>query len=92
MTTAQGAPIVLTVGQLADLRRMQDKPRHPLQAQRRKLFMRLGLIIPTEDPRPPREGRGDPPPRAHEVTLLGRRAVAEADAELARAPLTRRST
>jgi len=60
---------------LADLRLLHANPRFPLQPQRRKVFVRLGLIRPAEPPRAPREGRGNPPRRAHVLTLLGEQQI-----------------
>ena len=61
--------------QLADLRQLHANPRFALQAQRRKAFVRAGLIRPSEDPRQPRYGRRQQPVRAHVLTELGERAI-----------------
>lgn len=65
----------LSPEQLADLRQLHANARFPLQAQRRKAFMRAGLIKPSEAPRQPLKFRGRQPVRAHVLTELGERAI-----------------
>lgn len=67
----------LRAEQITTLREIAANPRKQLQPQRRDLLRRLGLIVPSEPPRPPREGRSNPKPRAYALTELGLRVIAE---------------
>jgi hypothetical protein len=60
------------------LRAIAQNPRTHIQPQRRKVFVRLGLIAPIEPKRPPGgKGRKKAIPRAHALTELGRTVLAK---------------
>lgn len=61
---------------LEDLRRIATDPRAFVQPIRRKLYVRLGLMAPSEPPRQPTERKGKYPARAHVLTVLGQRVIA----------------
>lgn len=61
---------------IATLRAIHADPRARMQPQRRDLLRRLGLIRPSEPPRPPRESRWTPPARAYVLTAEGLAVIA----------------
>lgn len=74
----------LTPAHISDLRGIAANPRHRMQPQRRDLLHRLGLIVYTEPPRAPHDGRSNPPPRAHALTELGKEVEKSAPPEVER--------
>ena len=71
----------LTREHLAELRRIETNGRADIQPIRRKLYIRLGLIVANEPPRPARpecdgKMRSAPRPRGFALTDLARAALA----------------
>jgi hypothetical protein len=71
----------LDVSHYRTLRAIADNPRHHVQPQRLALFRRLQLVTPAEPPREPHEGKRRVKARAHELTELGKRALANWEAK-----------
>lgn len=81
MSTFELTVATLRPEHIAVLRALADNPRTNIQPQRRKVFVRLGLIMPTEPPRAAGgkggNGRSKPMARAHALTELGRSVLAK---------------
>lgn len=72
MRSASTTVATLKESQIRDLLAVAANPRHKMIASRIVMFRQLGLLVPTEPPRPPigsRIRRGVPS-RAHRLTQL----------------------
>lgn len=81
MTAFALTVVDLDVSHYRTLRAIADNPRHHVQPQRLALFRRLGLVMPSEPPREPHEGKRKVPVRAHELTDLGKQALERHEAK-----------